>query len=625
MVRYRGWIFKKPLPVVVAIATFICIFQFDLTMRSENESDLKMREKFRRHSVNRLIGYGLQERQNGPGLRTNNRLVNSDTLRVRSAKVRGNSDMDSPLLWVSKHDSNKKGLNGNDQDKKYNALDTSYLLKKSVIDPLVNEFDYKGIGVKVSQSSNEVKKQSNYEQVKEKNNVDNKSTTIRQKAVITNHDVVESQKPGSSINNTQVNERQKLGFSLNASESKLSLNNKKFMGITMVKEARSNMSKSARTRTARKFKARPFSEFAYPLNINISELYENYTKYGKVDVKAAWNYEMKFITTSNMTCYSGTGNTTGGYDDDEEEEGKIQLLFIIKSTPKHYQRRDAIRQTWVNETFVNGTSIKHIFNMGTTKQKHLQDRVDLEIKNYNDIVQMDFVDSYYNNTYKTVGAIQWVTKYCQNTKFIMFVDDDFYVALLSLIPFLKKIESNNTVDNLMEHLFLGNVIRKSQPWRNPINRWYTPPEDYPFEVYPPFCSAGSIITSFIFLKKLEFAIRYVKYFRYDDVYLGIILYKMGVELQHTDMVPMWKVSHKDEKFKQILSSHGYDRPKDLLKAFRCHVDNICGATMLEIMVLLTLYILLPSLSMGVIIWYLTCCIDQSYEETKNIRYQIRRR
>jgi len=34
---------------------------------------------------------------------------------------------------------------------------------------------------------------------------------------------------------------------------------------------------------------------------------------------------------------------------------------------------------------------------------------------HGDLVQLDFVDSYYNMTLKAVGALQWLNDYCHNS------------------------------------------------------------------------------------------------------------------------------------------------------------------------------------------------------------------
>lgn len=315
-----------------------------------------------------------------------------------------------------------------------------------------------------------------------------------------------------------------------------------------------SVSATERPKTTKSKLGLPFSTFKYPLDVNLSQLVLNYSYYGKVDYQPINVYPYAFIKTpSEDLC-----------------EAEIVLLLIIKSSPLNYSRRRIIRETWANASFFNGSeSVKHVFTMGFDKR--FEQHVVMEHSMFDDILQMDFQDSYYNNTLKLVGAINWATRYCDTATFLMFVDDDFFVATDRVVNFLKHFE------NETKNLFLGHVVNRSPPWRLLHHKWYTPYSDYPFDEYPPFCSAGSIFVSMEFAKTLQIAIQYTKHFKYDDVFFGIVLYKLGIKPQNTNLINVGKQKYTQKNFFRILSSHGYGSRVDLVYAWRCHTQNICFA------------------------------------------------
>ncbi len=71
------------------------------------------------------------------------------------------------------------------------------------------------------------------------------------------------------------------------------------------------------------------------------------------------------------------------------------LVALIHSAPKNYQLRDTIRRTW-------GQNMKRIFVLGDSKDWN--EMLKNEHKEYNDILQIDFVDAYRNMTYKHLSG-----------------------------------------------------------------------------------------------------------------------------------------------------------------------------------------------------------------------------
>jgi len=67
--------------------------------------------------------------------------------------------------------------------------------------------------------------------------------------------------------------------------------------------------------------------------------------------------------------------------------------------------RTNLRSTWAAEPLLDkvlGTRTKVVFMLGATLSEEQQMLVNYESERYEDIIQADFIDSYYNNTYKII-------------------------------------------------------------------------------------------------------------------------------------------------------------------------------------------------------------------------------
>ncbi|OWF37371.1 beta-1,3-galactosyltransferase brn-like [Mizuhopecten yessoensis] len=297
----------------------------------------------------------------------------------------------------------------------------------------------------------------------------------------------------------------------------------------------------------------PFRMFRYPLDINFRELIIDISKTGQTPVKPINVYPYTYVKPKENIC---------------ESKEEITLLFMIKSAPGNFDQRQAIRETWTNRKYFKQDIIRHAFLLARTTNISINDRLSLEEDMYDDIVQMTYVDNYYRNTYKTIGGINWCVKYCPKAKFVMMVDDDFYVATDFLLEYL-----NGLPYSTVRSLFAGYVF-DDIPQRGPTQKWYMPFEDYPFDKYPPFISAGALMLSMEFVKKLQIAIPFTKQFKFDDIFLAIIAYKLDVKPINLAGFHITKrVSLEDEQFDSAKASHFYANTNDLRMAWYYHLKT----------------------------------------------------
>ncbi|EAT48595.1 AAEL000383-PA [Aedes aegypti] len=240
-----------------------------------------------------------------------------------------------------------------------------------------------------------------------------------------------------------------------------------------------------------------------------------------------------------------------------------RLVFVVKSAMENFDRRVAIRKSWGWEKRFSDVKIRTVFVLGrpATANRRLQSLIDLEYSNYRDIVQGDFVDAYFNNTIKTMMGFRWAVSYCPRAKFYMFADDDFYISSKNLLKYVRNPLPRDV------KLFSGFVFR-SAPHRHRSSKWYVSLEEYPWDMWPTYVTAGAFLLSHEALFEMYYVSMYTKHFRFDDIYLGIVALKAGIEPLHSEEFYFHKAPFLGpQSYKYVLATHGYDDPEELVKTW----------------------------------------------------------
>ncbi|XP_068135436.1 UDP-GlcNAc:betaGal beta-1,3-N-acetylglucosaminyltransferase 7 [Hyperolius riggenbachi] len=199
--------------------------------------------------------------------------------------------------------------------------------------------------------------------------------------------------------------------------------------------------------------------------------------------------------------------------------GKVDLLIVVKSIITQHDRRDVIRKTWGKEKEVNGKKIKTLFLLGTAvkedERANYQKLLEFENQIYGDILQWDFLDTFFNLTLKEVHFLKWMTIYCHQVSYIFKGDDDIFVSPTNILEFLDGKE--------MPDLFVGDVLYKARPIRRKDNKYYIPASLYNKTHYPPYAGGGGFIMSRSLVKRLFKASEALDLYPIDDVFLGMCL------------------------------------------------------------------------------------------------------
>lgn len=142
-------------------------------------------------------------------------------------------------------------------------------------------------------------------------------------------------------------------------------------------------------------------------------------------------YNYTFISDCRHKCIDADGSAL-----------KSRLVFVVKSAMEHFSHRNAIRQSWGFERRFSDVTIRTVFLLGAPSpsqpnQHEMQHLIDIEQEQFQDIVQANFVDTYFNNTIKTVMGLKWAVEHCPHSRFYMFVDDDYFVSTKNVLRFLR--------------------------------------------------------------------------------------------------------------------------------------------------------------------------------------------
>ena len=95
------------------------------------------------------------------------------------------------------------------------------------------------------------------------------------------------------------------------------------------------------------------------------------------------------------------------------------------------------------------------------------------------------------------------------------------------------------------------------PQRGRNDKWFISKKDYPFDKYPLFVNAGAYVLSNTATRKFYYASYFVKRFPFDDVYLGFVAWKLGIQPLHCKYFWPERMSLKLQDYKYTIASHGF--------------------------------------------------------------------
>ncbi len=199
------------------------------------------------------------------------------------------------------------------------------------------------------------------------------------------------------------------------------------------------------------------------------------------------------------------------------------IFAYVMINVNNLKKRESIRRTWANSSLFS--NLKVAFVIGLSNDLNLNEKLIKEHKQFDDLIQGNFLDTYRNLTYKSLIAWKWITNYCTNAKYIIKIDDDLALNSKNLINYLTNDSQK------YKNTFFCDFLTNGNPHKDKSSKWYVKDEEYnvklyKLEKYPTFCLGPSYTMTSDLIKKLYKISFYVKLFWLEDVYTGLLASKI---------------------------------------------------------------------------------------------------
>ena len=225
---------------------------------------------------------------------------------------------------------------------------------------------------------------------------------------------------------------------------------------------------------------------------------------------------MKIVTSPNM-----------------KEESNLFALILVSSSPEadHRFKRDAIRKTWGDCSNLHtmyrqshylpaSITCKLVFFIARSPN---DENIITEAKKFNDILLVDYQDSYSAITKKLMVSFKWAATIVKPS-YVLKTDDDVFIHTPKLLNGLLRETDGD--------FYGGIVLEGNKVVRTPNHRHYISKAQYKDDYYPPYCKGAMYVFSGNLLPKMLNAANYVPYMHVDDAFVGILMYYIGVEIEN---------------------------------------------------------------------------------------------
>ncbi|XP_078505595.1 N-acetyllactosaminide beta-1,3-N-acetylglucosaminyltransferase 2-like [Lissotriton helveticus] len=232
-------------------------------------------------------------------------------------------------------------------------------------------------------------------------------------------------------------------------------------------------------------------------------------------------------------------------DQPKKCSNKPFLLLAIKSLTPHFDRRQAIRESWGKEINIGDLTVVRVFLLGETPAEDyfpdLSDIVKHESETHKDILLWNYRDTFFNLTLKEVLFLKWVSTSCADAQFIFKGDDDVFVNTHQILDYLKSLPADKAED-----VFIGDVIKEAGPHRDKKLKYYIPDSIYEGS-YPPYAGGGGFLYSGKLALRLYNVTDQILLYPIDDVYTGMCLQKLGLAPEKHKGFKTFDIDEKQKK------------------------------------------------------------------------------
>ena len=168
------------------------------------------------------------------------------------------------------------------------------------------------------------------------------------------------------------------------------------------------------------------------------------------------------------------------------------------------------------------------------------DLVDQQLKEeaytHNDIVQGNFLDTYYNLTLKGVVGLSWISRHCPSAGIVIKIDDDVYVNVFRIVDFVLPALSGKRHQIGCPYHPAGQkpILRQGAKWGS---KWTVESHIFPhLRTYPvDHCDGFFVVMTGDLIEPMLEAVRVNPFFHIDDIYMYGLLPRSVGDVKFTDL------------------------------------------------------------------------------------------
>ncbi|KAG8441351.1 hypothetical protein GDO86_006909 [Hymenochirus boettgeri] len=253
----------------------------------------------------------------------------------------------------------------------------------------------------------------------------------------------------------------------------------------------------------------------------------------------------------------------------EKCQGRTPFLVLLVVAESHdVDSRMTIRETWGNESNYGEVDVVTVFLVGLSPNEtsNVQKMLEEENSIYGDIVQQDFMDTYYNLTIKILMGMEWIAKYCSNTGYVMKIDSDMFLNVDYLVH--KVLHPSKPI---CADYSTGLIVENTKPIRDKTSKWYVSKKIYPNDTYPPYFSGPGYVFSAELAQRIYNVAQVISIIPFEDCFFGICLYHLKIQpyAPPTDAFNGHWIDYDRCQYNKLATVHHYtnDKLREVWKDF----------------------------------------------------------
>ena len=210
------------------------------------------------------------------------------------------------------------------------------------------------------------------------------------------------------------------------------------------------------------------------------------------------------------------------------------------------RRRDLIRATYGSIRQHDGLKVQILFFIGSGLSRDDQQRVSDEAANNNDLVQLDFRDTYRNLTYKQISGLKWILDHCGSAEMIVKVDDDVFTNIYRLVDFYRHTTHQRRQTRRRTDVIYCSISHNVAPKRHG-GKWRVTVDEYSDVIYPTYCRGFAQILSRGAAQRIWDVANSTKFFWVDDIFVtGVLRTKAKVAIRpfHPGYGTVWRLNQQ---------------------------------------------------------------------------------